>query len=166
MKNELARRILSGLAAFEIVAGAACGGVDPDTARDGELISRSNQFGETKLILPKEGRTGQEGSYGFSLKESSLRSNVQDTQIISGQARIPVVLKVEFKPNPDSKSASVVTLIVEQNGDNSRVISGWFNPRIDEVDKTHELRTSWRDWKFNEILWDGKPLEKQNIPGK
>ncbi len=159
------RWILRG--AVAAVTIAACGDVPGiEVGREPvDIIEKTETFGKTQLFLPKGDRSGDQGVYLSTLKEDALNAEFDYVEKLSSPTKPPFSLKVSFFKSPKIQGETVIVagIINNQSGE---IVRGWTAQFVTEIEKVHKLKVAWRNWKFNEILWDDKPLKKQDAPGK
>lgn len=104
MRNELAKRIFSGLVAFEVAVGTACAGTESAPA-----VSSPTTPWESQLALSTSNlEDGCSGRYTLTIREDLLNRQIGDIKELSKKLK----LEIDLRPITSS-SVNAVAQILE-----------------------------------------------------
>lgn len=129
----------SGLVAVEF--GIGCSYANPQPKPE-KIVS----LYESQLFL-SEPKDGSAGRYSIALRENALLEKILDRHLLPNSN----VFELGFTPR-----SSTSTYIVAQIIGKSEVIDGWTTIFDGYLSKEHRVQTLWQNWKFIDVLVNGK----------
>ena len=123
------------------------------------ILEAAVPIGREKLFLPFGENRPETGQYALFIEQGSLinKSSVGVSVVKDPQIRLEIII-----------SSSYPKLIIEGGigqfaDEEPRSIYQTFISKVD-FNQPHTLITSWQNWQFKEVRWDGNILSSKFLP--